>query len=369
MDYAAKPRYHYRPARGWMNDPNGLVCFGGFYHVFYQHTPQSETPAGQCMHWGHARTRDFLTWEELPVALAPDQPYDSAGCWSGTAIVRDGRLFLVYASIKRAPVWRDNVQSVSVAFSSDGVHFEKAAENPVIAHYPADGCQDFRDPAVARVGDRYLCVLASGSPAGDAARLLLYESDDLIAWRYRGILHEWPGARIAECPSFIPLGDDGQCLLATSVIRQDDSRFFSIQYGRFREGVFMPEVTGCVDKGPDQYAGQVFRDDRRRNILISWIPGWAYEKSFKKNVGCLSVPKELTVRDGRVRAYPVEEVRHLLRTEDPAFRRTPDGFVVERAGRDPVVYAGGAKKIEMIRDGYILEVFLDDGAEVYTALL
>ena len=89
MDYSAKLKYHYRPAKGWVNDPNGLVYFDGYYHMFYQHAPNFEIPWQQPMHWGHARTKDFLHWEELPVALFPDTPYDQDGCFSGTAIVKD----------------------------------------------------------------------------------------------------------------------------------------------------------------------------------------------------------------------------------------------------------------------------------------
>ena len=40
------------------------------------------------MHWGHAKSKDLVTWEHLPVALAPDQDYDRNGCFSGSAIVR-----------------------------------------------------------------------------------------------------------------------------------------------------------------------------------------------------------------------------------------------------------------------------------------
>ena len=71
MDYTKPLRYHYKPKRGWMNDPNGLVYFKGYYHVFYQHAPQYPVPWQEPMHWGHARTKDFLNWEELPVALTP----------------------------------------------------------------------------------------------------------------------------------------------------------------------------------------------------------------------------------------------------------------------------------------------------------
>ena len=96
------------------------------------------------MHWGHARTKDFLNWEELPVALYPDKDYDSNGCWSGTAIVKNDTLYLFYASVQG----KEKEQTVSVAYSTDGINFEKYSQNPVISHYPADGGPDFRDPAV-----------------------------------------------------------------------------------------------------------------------------------------------------------------------------------------------------------------------------
>ena len=87
MDYTAKLLYHYKPKSGWVNDPNGLVYFEDYYHVFYQHAPNYEVPWKQPMHWGHARTKNFLEWEELPVALYPDRDYpgnlrqgDAAAC-------------------------------------------------------------------------------------------------------------------------------------------------------------------------------------------------------------------------------------------------------------------------------------------------
>ena len=71
--------HHFRPENGWMNDPNGLVYFNGYYHAFFQHVPDSERPIKEHMSWGHARTKDFINWEELPVAIRPDTKYDGAG--------------------------------------------------------------------------------------------------------------------------------------------------------------------------------------------------------------------------------------------------------------------------------------------------
>ena len=321
------------------------------------------------MYWGHARTKDFLRWEELPVALAPTASYDNCGCWSGTAIVKDDVLYLFYASLYVPEGETTPLQTVSVAYSTDGIHFEKYAGNPVIGHWPADGCPDFRDPAVCCVDGEYYCVMASGSEAAKQARLLLYKSADLLHWEYSGILSSWENARFAECPSLVN-APDGRQLLAASVCTQE-KHWFSLMYGRLTDGKFHVEAAGEVDKGPDQYAGQVFADALGRSLLISWVPGWPYAGYYApKDIGCMSVPRQLTLgADGVVRGYPVKELQHLLKTEDPAVQRTADGFVIPRTGREPVVYSGELRELAILRDEYILEVFVNGGEEIYTVLL
>jgi beta-fructofuranosidase len=346
-----------------VNDPNGLVYFNGYYHVFYQHAPDHEVPWRQPMHWGHARTKDFLKWAELPVALYPDREYDGNGCWSGTAIVKDGVLYLFYASVRGT----EKIQTVSMAYSKDGINFEKYEGNPVINCYPAEGGPDFRDPAVCFFNGDYSCVMATGNPADQTARLLLYKSRDLFSWDYIGVMSEWADCKYAECPSIIP--GDGNCLLAASVCPNKSNHYFSLMYGDFEGGKFTVKYSAEVDKGPDQYAGQVFRDHKGRNILISWFPGWKYSGYAERDVGCMTCPRQMMLKDGRVYGYPVEEVRHLLTDSDPSVKMTESGFVVERTGREPVVYEGEIKDLKILRDEYILEIFVNGGEEIYTVLL
>ncbi len=361
MDYTAELKYHFRPKKGWINDPNGLVYFKGYYHVFYQHAPDFETPWHQPMHWGHARTKDFLEWEELPVALTPGDAYDGGGCWSGTAIVKDDKLYLFYAAITA-------VSTIAAAVSDDGVNFSKYPGNPVIDGYPSDGGPDFRDPAVCCIDGRYYCVVASGNPERKVGLLLLYKSDDLLNWDYIGIMSEWENSKYTECPSFVE-EKDGMCLLAASVCPLDKEHYFSLMHGRFTDGRFSVESISEIDKGPDQYAGQMFRDHLGRNLLITWIPGWAYSGYAEKNIGCMSVPREIRVENGRITAFPVKEVRYLLKDTDPAVKRTETGFVIERKGRKPVVYNGALNKLDILRDECIIEVFVNGGETVYSALL
>ncbi len=368
MDYTQKLSFHYRPKKGWINDPNGLVYFKGWYHVFYQHAPDSETPWTQPMHWGHARTQDFLCWEELPCALCPDRDYDRSGCWSGTAVVSGERLWLFYASVREEVGVEGKVQTVSAAWSEDGVHFEKYSGNPVIGGYPADGCPDFRDPAVCRLGEEYLCVMATGHVQTRTARLLLYRSRDLLRWEYSGVMSSWENGIFTECPSIVPDGRGG-VLLSASVCPLEGERFFSVMYGRMENGRFVSECSARPDKGPDQYAGQVFRDHLGRDILLSWMPGWEYAGFAPVDIACMSAPRQLRREGNRVLAWPVEELCHLLREEDECLQRTGDGFVISRQGREPVVYRGEVRDLKILRDGYVAEVFVNGGEQVFSVLL
>ena len=79
-----RPVYHAVAPFGWINDPNGFCYIGEACHLFYQHNPYEAEWSD--MHWGHWRSNDLVHWEDLPVIMAPDCDYDSAGCFSGSAL-------------------------------------------------------------------------------------------------------------------------------------------------------------------------------------------------------------------------------------------------------------------------------------------
>ena len=155
-----KPEEHFTAEIGWINDPNGFVYFRGEYHLFYQFYPYDS--AWGPMHWGHAKSKDLIHWEHLPVALAPDQDYDRSGCFSGSAIVKDDRLWIMYTGhIDEEGSIR---QLQNIAYSDDGIHFTKILENPVLtgADLPEELIvSEFRDPKLFEKDGRYYSVVAS----------------------------------------------------------------------------------------------------------------------------------------------------------------------------------------------------------------
>lgn len=360
-------KYHYKPKKGWVNDPNGLVYFDGYYHIFYQHCPNFNLPWKEPMCWGHARTKNFLDFEELPFAIVPDMPYDDDGCWSGTAIVKDDTLYIFYASITRDKETGERIQTTSVAYSKDGINFTKYEGNPVIDHYPSDGCPDFRDPAVEYIDGKYYCVIASGHKETKTGRLLIYESENLFDWKYDGVMAQWEDCEFVECPSFGKMGD--KILLSASICPLNKPRYFHVMLGTFKDGKFTVEIESEIDKGPDQYAGQIFTDHKGRNILITWLPSWRYQGYAEEDLGCMSIPREIILKDGKLYGYPIEEVRHLLKDYDDEVELTDYGFIIKRKRQATVEHHGKIDKIEYIHDDYMLEVFVNGGESVYSLLM
>jgi len=176
IDDPHRPICHAQPPRAWTNEPHGLIHWRGQYHLFYQKNPDG--PYWSRLNWGHMTSPDLLQWTELPVAISPELPYESKGCWSGSVIEHAGKLTLIYTGV-------DEVKAgISLAFSEDGINFIKYPGNPVIPSAPESGNYlDFRDPFVWREGEVYYLIVGSGVPdVGGTA--LLYRSKDLVGWEF-----------------------------------------------------------------------------------------------------------------------------------------------------------------------------------------
>lgn len=353
-------KYHFEPKTGWINDPNGLIQYQGKYHAFFQHYPYA--PHWGQMHWGHAVSGDLIQWEELPIALYPDQPYEDSkmgGCFSGSAVEKDGELYLFYTSVSDALG-----QTQSVVRSKDGKVFEKYANNPVIGHFPEEASADFRDPKVTKIGDTYYMVVASGKD--DIGKILLYCSKDLLNWEYRGVLLE--GAefgKILECPDFFPFAD--KYLLMFSQIDRD-TRSTVFVYGDFDGEIFTPISYHTPQIGPHYYAPQTFLDEKGRRIII----GWLFNKNEKLNgdadyAGAFTIPCTLNMQDGRLLMYPVEESQNLLTEQDELVSVQNDRVEIKADNVSfPVCFEGEIKDVRVLRDTKTIEVFVNGGEAAFT---
>lgn len=312
-----RPAYHLAPPVGWMNDPNGLVFFRGHYHVFYQHHPYST--AWGPMHWGHARSADLVHWEHLPVALAPDTEADRDGCFSGSAVVWNDTLYLIYTGHRwlGEPGREDQGlhQVQCLASSRDGLTFTK---HGVIIAPPEPALQHFRDPKVWRQDDAWW--LALGARAGDDPQLLLYRSTDLRHWEALGCA--LAGTRAAdgymwECPDLFRLDDSDVFLyspqgLPASGYSRRNLYQTGYRLGRLdAHGRFQPRTPFVeLDHGHDFYAAQTLIAPDGRRLLWAWLDMWESPMPSQAHGWCgqLSLPRELSLNGDRLRQRPAREL-------------------------------------------------------------
>lgn len=303
-----RPLFHVNSGKGWINDPNGLIKFKGLYHVFFQHYP-NDTKWGP-MHWGHRVSKDLIHWDELPIALFPKTFSNEDGCFSGTSIIHDNKLYLVYTGFYENG-GGDNIRQVQcLASSNDGLTFEKHGiiiDETKLPDY-INPC-DFRDPKVWKEGNTFHMIVAAREKGGKG-RILLFKSDNLFDWTFVDHIleHESKGLMI-ECPDYVK---DLNLLLYSEQFQPNEgykhlnihSTRYAVGEFDFDKNKFIESTTDIVDYGFDFYAPQVFANE---NIMIAWLNMWDRNNPSSEYgfAGQLTVPRHIEIKDGKLLQSPV----------------------------------------------------------------
>ncbi|WP_069998677.1 glycoside hydrolase family 32 protein [Cellulosilyticum sp. I15G10I2] len=319
-----RPAFHFTAPIGWLNDPNGFSFFKNAYHLFYQYHPYN-TNWGP-MHWGHAKSNDLIKWEHLPVALAPDEAYDCDGCFSGSAMVVNDELCLMYTgNVGSVYEKTDDLEPVrqnqNIAFSKDGIHFTKYANNPVLDEndLPSGSIpQDFRDPKVFYMnGMYYAIIVAKDKENGGQAQL--YRSEDFLNWTFRSVLASSQNqfGEMWECPDLFSLNSESfSDVLMLSIINENTigpkhtTQYF-IGDMNYNSGTYDWKHTDELDCGFSFYAPQTTVDPSGRRIMIAWLNMWgaAMPTSVYGWNGMMSVPRVLTLHNNKLYQYPIDEIK------------------------------------------------------------
>lgn len=316
-----KPSFHVCAPIGWINDPNGFSAYKGEYHLFYQYHPYGATNGP--MHWGHSKTKDFVKWEQLPAAIAPDTEYDIKGCFSGSAVEHEGKHVLMYTGVmeeERGNGSKDIFQTQCIAVG-DGVNYEKPECNPVIMSdlLPAGSSrEDFRDPKIWKDGDIFYAVVGSRS-SDNSGQIALFSSKNLKEWEFQNIVERCNNqyGLMWECPDFFAL-DGKQILLVSPQDMLAEGLEFHSGNGTMylvgsyeKEGYrFHRERVAAIDYGLDFYAPQTLETSDGRRIMVAWMQSWDNHITPREFAwsGIMTLPRELHIKDGRLYQLPVREL-------------------------------------------------------------
>lgn len=332
-----RPNFHFTPKSGWMNDPNGMFFYKGLFHLSFQYYPD-DTVWGP-MHWGHATSKDMITWKEEKIALYPDE---KGYIFSGSAVV-DVNNTSGFGSIKNPPIvamftYHDAVkaksgaidfQSQAIAYSLDGgMTWTKYKNNPVIKN---PNLKDFRDPKMTwdAIHNQWIMVLAAD------VETQIYRSSNLIDWELASGFGKNLGVHGApwECPDFFPIKVEGtnetKWVLLQSINPGGPNGGSATQYfvGNFDGKTFTLDDSFIqdlnqfealwVDYGKDNYAGVTWSnipDTDGRKLFIGWMSNWQYaDKVPTENWrSAMTIPRELKLINTnghyRIVSLPVKEL-------------------------------------------------------------
>lgn len=285
-DKEYRPKFHFTPAKNWMNDPNGLVWHKGEYHLFFQHNPFGREWGH--MSWGHAVSKDLLHWEELPVAIPEEE---SGAIFSGSAVSIGDEIVAIYTRDK------DKRQTQCIAVSKDnGGTFTKFEGNPVLDL----NMEHFRDPKVFAYKDHWIMALVKA----EEHLVCFYSSTDLKQWT---ALSEFGKVGATggqwECPDFFPLSIDGEevWVLIVSLSPGGIKNTSGTQYfiGDFDGKTFSPRYSTTeprwLDYGSHNYAGVTFNNEpNNKRIFMGWLSSWQKKAHAETSwVGAMTIPREL----------------------------------------------------------------------------
>jgi beta-fructofuranosidase len=343
-----RPACHLLPPHNWMNDPNGPIWWKGQYHLFYQLNPHAAVWGD--MHWGHAVSPDMIHWRHEPIALAPTPGGpDSEGCFSGSAVVFNGKPAFIYTGVQNAPPNEVTIhdgndklretQLLAVAEDDQLLHWKKDPQPIIPTPPPGMNVTGFRDPCPWREGDTWYCAIGSGE-RGVGGGVLLYRSPDLRHWEYlhkltqgkpNGLHTANPcdSGEMWECPDFFPLPLLGSnqvhhCLLYST----ENKVIWTTGHYDPQAHTYTPARTGVLDHGA-YYAPKSFLAPGGRRILWGWVQEKRPEAEFSAAgwAGSMSYPRELSIgAQGQLQMHPAHEVEKLRGPSEHAAVTTATPF-------------------------------------------
>lgn len=308
-------KIHLKAPKNWINDPNGFIYYKGFYHLFYQYFPYG-TSWGT-MHWGHAVSKDLVRWEHLDLALFPTIYADQNGCFSGSAVEKDGSMYLFYTGVRYEEVNPENIHtylndhfeaSQLMISSPDGFQFDnfqgKKVVIPPITDKNIGDRTHTRDPKVWRGTDAWYMVLGTTSEA-EGGKLLFYRSEDLVNWGYvNQVSKNHKLGWMWECPDFFEIGTEKMLVFSPIDIMKKEKNYANqaictlVTFDEKSCHMEIPDSYQFLDYGLDIYAPQSTVDEAGRRVIVGWM---RMPKAVdNKWNGMFCMPRIVEIKNGHI---------------------------------------------------------------------
>lgn len=332
--------YHIQPVTGLLNDPNGFVWHKGQWHLFYQWCPWGAVHG--LKYWYHVVSRDLVHWENKGVCIRPDTIYDNKGAYSGSAFPADDGFYIYYTGNHRDDNWMRQSYTMMAELKDNG-EFKKHIP-PLYGPNP-QYTEHQRDPNIIYNEETKRYYIFSGAQTkAKKGRCIIYSSKDLkTGWSFAGEM-KVPGfddfGDMWECPSLERFDGKDVFIFCPQHIhlqgRGDTQNHCGYLIGNmdFDTLTFTPDGSFHVlDFGFDSYAAVCAENspDPNTSIIIAWmgLPDSGYPTDEENWQGCLTLPRELSIRNRRLIQKPLAQFKQLRQQRIPVDGHLPNTCEME----------------------------------------
>lgn len=317
-----RQKYHIQPVTGLLSDPNGFVYHQGTWHLFYQWCPWGAVHG--IKYWYHVTSSDLVNWSNQGIGLAPDTEYDNKGVHSGSGFSTGQELYLFYTGNHRDENWLRTPYTCGALMVGEN-KFKKFAQ-PLFGPRK-EYTEHQRDPKIVYNKDnqKYYLLLGARSKE-DEGKILLYSAKELKGdWLFLGELRieGFTGlGKMWECPSIIRIDNKDVLIFSPQYIKiagrgnTTNHNIYFIGKMDYDNLIFYPDGPyQFLDYGFDFYAAQfAAAQDSNSSLLIGWIglPDNHYSQDGDWE-GSLSLPREVTIKEGKLYQIPVKAINSLRR--------------------------------------------------------
>lgn len=316
------PEYHLAAQDYAMKQPNAITFFNDKYHLFYEDeitTPENKTYTV----WGHLTSMDFLNWDIEPTAITADANSEENKVKAGSAIVDNDFLNIVYTDSK------ENIETINLAMSKDGINFSKSANNPIVKTAPhfdelTFKKEYFRNPYVWKKADRYYALISSQYEKTKDGAVLLYKSKDLRNWVFINVTAigaKGEMGHIWNSPVFLHYNNEDILLINAYGIKPQGNKYLN----KYISGGFIGKLdynTGnfkqknefhLLDYGFDFYAPQIIKTQDDKLVLIASLnmPENISPETEDKWQGMMSIPREIYIENNQIKTKPYPKLQKL----------------------------------------------------------
>ena len=308
--------YHIQSVTGLLNDPNGFVWHDGKWHLFYQWCPWGAVHG--LKYWYQTVSKDLVTWENVGVCIRPDMDMDNAGAYSGSALPGKDALCLFYSGNRRDENWVRVPNTCTLKLYDNG----KVVKLPWPIFGPNPNYTEHqRDPKIIYNKEMKKYFIILGAQTKDKRGCaIIYRSNELQdGWEFAGEL-KVPGFEnfgdMWECPAIESIGDYDVFLFCPQHL-SIEGRGGNIHHNGYLVGKMNWETLTFehdnyfhfLDFGFDSYAAECANNMPTEDnaVLVAWmgLPDTSYPTDEEEWSGCLTLPRELLMRDRRLIQRPL----------------------------------------------------------------